>query len=226
MRRLVPLRAAVAQQMLDTHDKLDKITMRVADHAAVMQQMVDDMELSKTTMLAAMGEFSFEQGVLSTRIKMTGDAQQSIRNELLKMQAVAADDNMKRSIGDVEEHDTCKREITEMMTEVARNVQDGLGASDAVSRAVHGELAGWIKTQIDDTQAAVLSVHADHPRYELEPLVASVEDRALHVGLARPHVSSTHSMAGPGAALSCIRTASAPGSPARRTSNASNASST
>ena len=118
------VRAAVAQQVLDTHDKLDKITMRVADQAAVMQRMVDDMELNKATMLTAMGEFSYEQGVLSTRIKMTGDAQQSIRNELLKMQAVAADDNMRRSIGNVDEHDTCKREITELVTKVTRNVQE------------------------------------------------------------------------------------------------------
>ena len=98
------LRMAVAEQMVDTHNKLDMITTRVAEHAVVMQKMVADMEMARETMLAAMGEFSFEQGVLSTRIKMTGEAQQSIRHELLKLQAVTADKDMARAVGRVEDH--------------------------------------------------------------------------------------------------------------------------
>ena len=97
------------------------------------------------------------------------------------------------------------------LAEPRQNVVVALGAGDALMPLRRRELDGHlelafhaldegrtreltrsIKTYVCDGLTSVISVLADALGDKIEPLVARVEDRALHLGLARRNVNAQH----------------------------------
>ena len=97
------------------------------------------------------------------------------------------------------------------LAEPRQNVVVALGAGDSlmplrrceldghVELALHTldecrtcELTRSIETYVCDFLTSIISAHADAFGNEIEPLVARVEDRALHFGLARRNVNAQH----------------------------------
>ena len=54
------------------------------------------------------------------------------------------------------------------------------------------ELTRSIETHVCDALTSIISAHADALGDKIEPLVARVEDRALHLGLARRNINAQH----------------------------------